>query len=67
MVERGCFKSNVEPAFLYGSETCRLLESEMGILRGIMTSMVRAMCSTQLKDIKRAKDLILMLGLNEID
>ena len=27
--------------------------------------MVRAMCGAQLKDRKRAKDLMLMLGLNE--
>ena len=35
----------------------------MGILRGAGISMVRAMCGVQLKDRKRAKDLMLLLML----
>ena len=38
---------------------------KMGILRRTERSMVRAMCEVQLKDRKRTKDLMLMLGLNE--
>ena len=36
----------------------------MGILRSEI-SVVRAMCGVQLKDRNRAKDLMLMLGLDE--
>ena len=59
------YKSYVRPAILYGSEAWCLKESEMGILRRTERSMVRAMCGVQLKDRKRSKDLMLMLGLNE--
>ena len=40
-------------------------KSEMIILRRTERSTVRAMSGVQLKDRKRSKDLILMLGLNE--
>ena len=59
------YKSYVWPAILYGSETSYLIESEMGILRMIERSMVRAVCGVQLKDKKRSMDFILMLGLSE--
>ena len=37
----------------------------MGILRMTEGSMVRAMCGVQLKDRKRSRDLLFMLGLKE--
>ena len=40
-------------------------EKEMGILRRTERSMVRAMSVVQLKDRKRSKDFMLILGLNE--
>ena len=49
----------------YGSEAWCQNESEMGILRRIETSMVRAMCGVQLIDRILSTDLMLMLGLNE--
>ena len=39
-----------------------LNETEMGILQRILSSMVRVMCELQLNDVKRAMDLMLMLG-----
>ena len=39
--------------------------SEMGILRRTERSMVGVMCGVQLKDRKRANDLMLMMGLNK--
>ena len=53
------------PAILYESEAWRLKESEMGILRRIGRSIVRAMCGVQLKDRKKSTDVMFMLGLNE--
>ena len=35
---------------VYGSETCCLKESEMGILRRTERSMVSAICGVQLED-----------------
>ena len=57
------YESYVRPAILYGSEAWYLKESEMGILRRIERSLVRAMCGEQLKERKRATDLMLILGL----
>ena len=37
----------------------------MGILQKTLTYMMRSVCGVQFKDSKRAKDLKLMLGLNE--
>ena len=50
---------------LYGSDTWCLIESEMGILRWEERSMVRATCIVQIKDRKKSKHLMLVLGLNE--
>ena len=50
---------------MYGSEEYSLKESEMGILRRIERSMVRAMCGVQLKDRKRSTYFTFMLGLSE--
>ena len=49
---------------LSGSEACCLKESKIRIL---MTerSIERAICGVQVKDRKRAKDLMLVLGLNK--
>ena len=41
------------------------MKNEMRILRMTKRSMVRATCIVQPKDIERAKDLILMFGLND--
>ena len=59
--DNGCLKSYVRSAVLFGGEEWCQGENEMGILR-TMRSMVRAMCGVQLKDSKRAKDWMLMLG-----
>ena len=59
------YKSYVRPAILYGFEAWCMKESEMWILRRTERSMVRAMCGVLIKDGKRSKDLMLMLGLNE--
>ena len=50
---------------LYGSEAWCLKYSKMGMLQRTERSAVRAMCRVQLKDRKRAKDLMLLLCLNE--
>ena len=63
--ERAVYKSYLRPAILYGSESWCLNESKMGILLRPERSMVRAMCGVQFNDRKRAKDLILILLLNE--
>ena len=39
-------------------------ESEMGILRSTVRSMVRTICGVQLKDKDRYTDLMLILGLS---
>ena len=58
-------KSYVRPSILYGSEAWCLKESKMGILQRTERSMETAMCGVQVKDRKRSKDLMLMLGLNK--
>ena len=58
------YKNYVRLAILCGSEAWCLKESKMGISR-TERSMMRAMCRVQLKDRKRSKDFMLMLGLNE--
>ena len=51
---------------LYENEGWCLTEGEMGILRMMERSIVRAICGEQLKEKeKRARDLMLMLVLNE--
>ena len=45
---------------MYGSEAWCLKKSEIGILWT-----VRSMCGVQLKDRKRAEDLMSILGMNE--
>ena len=59
------YKSYVRPAILYGSEAWCLLESEMVILWRMERSTVRAMCGVQLMGRKRAKDLMLVMGLDK--
>ena len=59
------YKSYARPAILYGSEAWCLKENDMGILRRIERSLVRAMRGVQLNDRKRSTDLMFMLGLNE--
>ena len=59
------WKSYVRPAILYGSTAWCLKEREMGILQRMKRSMVRAVCGVQLKDRKRAEDLMFMLSLSE--
>ena len=58
-------RSHVWPAILCRSETWCLKESEMGILQRSERSMVIAMCGVQRKDLKKSKDSMLMLDLNE--
>ena len=58
------YEINVRPAMLYGSKVWCLKESEIGILLPDMATM-RAMCVGQLKGKNRAKNLMLMMGLNE--
>ena len=50
---------------LYGSETWRLKEKEMGILRRTERAMVRAMCGAKLADRKNTEDMMDVLGLNQ--
>ena len=64
-LEGADYLSYIRPAIQYGSEAWCLKESEMGILRRRVRSMVRAMCGVQLKDRKRSEELLLMLGMNE--
>ena len=59
------YKSYVRPAILYGSEAWSLKESKMENLQKTERSMVSAMCEVQLNDLKRVKDMMLILGLNE--
>ena len=59
------YRSYMSLAMLYGSEAWCLKESEMKILHRTQKSMVRAMCAVQLKDRKRATDLMFMLGLSK--
>ena len=56
-------KSYVRPAISYLSETWCLKEGEMAILQMTKRSMVRTMCGAQLRNIKRVKDLMLILDL----
>ena len=49
---------------LYGSETWRLREKEMGILRTERAT-VKAMCGAKLADRKNTEDMMDMLGLNQ--
>ena len=58
------YKSYISSAILHGCEAWCLKESEMGILQWIERSMVREMCGVQLKDRKRAMDVMMMLDLN---
>ena len=58
------YESYIRPEIVYVSETWCLKESEIGILRKTMRSMVITICGVQLKARKRSMDLILMLGLN---
>ena len=64
-LKEAVYNSYVPPAILHGSEAWWLKESEMGILRRTERSTVRAMCVIQPKVRKRAKDMMLMLGLSE--
>ena len=50
---------------LHGSEAWCLNENKMGILRRMERCTVRGMCGVHIKDRKRSRDLMLMLGLNE--
>ena len=59
------YKSHVRSAILYGSEARCIKVSEIGILRRIERSMVRAMCVVQLRDRKISADLMLIFGLSE--
>ena len=65
LLKEAVHKSYVRLAMLYGSEAWCLKESEMGILRRAERSIVRAISRVQLKDRKRSKDLMLVLGLSE--
>ena len=58
------YKSYVRPAIQFGNEAWCRKDSEIGILQRSEKSSVRAMCGVQLKDRKRAMDM-LMLGLTE--
>ena len=60
------FKSYVRPVILYRSEAWCLRDSLLGIVGRTRRSMVRVMCGVQLKDRKRAKDLMLMKGLKKL-
>ena len=55
----------IGPVILYEIKVWCLKENEMGIFLSPERSMVRAMCGVQLKDSKGAKDLMLILDLNE--
>ena len=54
------YKSYVRPV-LYGSEARCLEESEMGILRKTVRSVMSIKCEVQLEDRNRTKDMMLML------
>ena len=53
------------PAILYGSEAWCLKECEMEVLRRTERYTVKAMCGVHIKGRKRAKDLMLIFGLND--
>ena len=59
------YRSGVRSAMLYGSETWRLRESAMAILRRTERVMVRSMCGVKLVDRKNMEELMEMLGLKE--
>ena len=59
------YKNCVEPAIEYGTEAWCLKESKTEFLQGIERDIMRGKCGVQVKDRKRAKDLMLMFGLNE--
>ena len=61
MVYRCC----VRLAMLYESETWRLRETEMAILKRSERAMVRSMCGLKLVNRKKMEDLVEMLGLKE--
>ena len=61
MVYRSCVKS----AMLYESETWRLRETDLAILRRTERAMVRLMCGVKLVDRKKIENLMEMLGLKE--
>ena len=55
--------SYVRRTILYGSEAWCLKQRDIVILQTTVRPMFRAMCGVQLKDRKKAKNM--MLGLNE--
>ena len=59
------YKNYVRPAIPLGSEAWCLKVSDIGIFSCTKRSILVAMCGVELKDRKRVKDLMLMLGLNE--
>ena len=61
-LERAVYQSYVRPAMLYGSETWCLRECEMVNLQRTERSMVKAMYGVQLRDRKRSRQMMLMLG-----
>ena len=65
MLKGAVYRSYVRLTKLYGSEAWCLIESKMRIVQRTKRSIVRAMCGVQLKDRKKSKDLMLLLGLNE--
>ena len=65
LLKQTVYRSYVGPAILYGSEALCMTESEMEILERTRGCMVRGICGVQVKDRKKSKYLMLMLGLNE--
>ena len=63
-MKRMVYRSCVRSAMLYGSETWRLRESEMTILR-TERAMVRSMCGVKSQDRKNVEELTEMLGLKK--
>ena len=61
IVYRSCIRS----AMLDGSETWRVRETEMAVLRRTERAMVRSMCGVKLGDRKKMENLMEMLGVKE--
>ena len=65
MLVRIVFKNYVRPTFLIRSESWCSKISETRILQTTEKSIMRAICGAQLKDRKRAKDLMVLLHLSK--
>ena len=60
------YKSYAKTAILYWCEVWRCLSKNyVQISQMIVRSMVRTICGVQLRNVKRAKDMMLVLGLDE--